>query len=46
VESARVTNRPYVGTATGTCIAEHMARARIPSFRGKNVTMTETVSVR
>jgi hypothetical protein len=46
VESARVTNPPYVGTKTAECISERMTNVKVSSFRGKNVAMTHKVRVR
>jgi len=45
VSSATITEPPFAGTATGTCIASALKRAAIPPFSGLPGTVSKTFSI-
>ncbi|HMA93067.1 MAG TPA: hypothetical protein VKP30_10295, partial [Polyangiaceae bacterium] len=45
VTTATIAGPPFVGTATGSCIAATMRRAKVPPFTGKLVTVRKTVTI-
>jgi hypothetical protein len=46
VTTATIAGPPFVGTATGSCIAAKMRTARVPAFAGPFVTVRKTVTIR
>lgn len=46
VTTANISGPPFVGTATGSCIAATLRRAKVPPFKGKLVTVRKTVTIR
>jgi hypothetical protein len=46
VTTATIAGPPFVGTATGSCIASKMRTARVPAFTGQFVTVRKTVTIR
>jgi hypothetical protein len=44
--SVRVTQAPYAGTPTATCIVKKLATAKVPAFRGPAVTLRVPVELR
>lgn len=45
VTTANISGPPFVGTATGSCIAATLRRAKVPAFKGKLVTVRKTVTI-
>lgn len=46
VKYAKVTLDPYAGTPTARCIESKMLDARLPGFRGDELTLTQVVKIR
>jgi hypothetical protein len=45
VTTATISGPPFVGTATGSCIAAAMRTAKVPSFSGQFKTVKKTVTI-
>lgn len=45
VTTATIAGPPFLGTATGSCIASTMRGAKVPAFSGKFVTVRKTVTI-
>ena len=45
VTTATISAPPFMGTATGGCVATRMRSARIPAFSGTFVTLSKSVSI-
>lgn len=45
VTTANISGPPFVGTATGSCIAATLRRAKVPAFKGNLVTVRKTVTI-
>jgi hypothetical protein len=45
VTTATLAGPPFIGTATGSCIATTMRSARVSAFSGKHVTVRKTVTI-
>jgi len=46
VTTATLAGPPFIGTATGSCIANTMRSAKVAAFSGKHVTVRKTVTIR
>lgn len=46
VTTANISGPPFVGTATGSCIASTLRSAQIPPFTGSHVTVRKKVTIR
>jgi hypothetical protein len=45
VTSATLDGPPFAGTATGSCVASTMRRAKVPAFNGAQMTVNQTVVI-
>lgn len=46
VTTATLAGPPFIGTATGSCIANTMRSAKVAAFSGKHTTVRKTVTIR